>query len=83
MPNIKSAIKKVKQDVIRTDRNDKHRGKIESVMRKATKGVSTKVQEFISGAYATIDKAAKKKVIHKNKAGRLKSQVSRLVSAKK
>ena len=83
MPNIKSAIKKVKQDVARKKRNDKQRGQIESVMRKAVKGVSEKVEEFASKAYSTIDKAAKKNVIHKNKASRLKRQVIKLVSKKK
>ena len=83
MPNIKSAIKKSKQDIARKARNDQHRGQIESVLRKAVKGVSEKVDVFLSTAYANIDKAAKKRVIHKNKAGRLKKRVARLVSAKK
>ena len=33
--------------------------------------------------YSKIDRAAKKKVIHKNKAARLKSRLSKLVSKKK
>lgn len=80
MPNIKSAKKKMRQDVERTSRNNTHRGNIDGVLRSATKGVKTKKEDFVKKAYATIDKAAKKNVIHKNKAARLKKRVSRLVS---
>jgi small subunit ribosomal protein S20 len=83
MPNIKSAIKKAKQDALRKKRNDKQRGEIESLMRSAVKGVSSKVEDFLGQAYSKIDKAAKKNVIHQNKAGRLKRHVSRLVSKAK
>ena len=81
MPNIKSAKKKMRQDVSRTERNDTHRERIDGVLRNATKGVKTKKEDFVKKAYATIDKAAKKSVIHKNKAARLKKRVSRLVSS--
>lgn len=81
MPNIKSAKKKMRQDVERTSRNDTHRGNIDGVLRSATKGVKAKKEDFVKKAYATIDKAAKKNVIHKNKASRLKKRVSRLVSS--
>jgi small subunit ribosomal protein S20 len=80
MPNIKSAIKKMKQDVLRTTQNDTHRNAVNDVIRKAKNGVTTKKAEFISKAYAAIDKASKKNVIHGNKAARLKRRVSRLVS---
>ena len=72
----------MKQDIARTEQNKKYSGKIEGVLRKAKLGVKTKKEAFVSGAYSTIDKAAKKNIIHKNKAGRLKKRVSRLVSSK-
>ena len=80
MPNIKSAKKKMKQDAVRTERNAAYSGKIEGILRKAKSGVKTKKKEFVNEAYASIDKAAKKNIIHKNTAGRLKKRVSRLVS---
>ncbi len=80
MPNIKSAIKKMKQDVERTARNTAHRESIDGVLRNAKQGVKTKKEEFVKKAYSTIDKAAKKKVIHQNRAARLKKRVTRLVS---
>lgn len=83
MPNIKSAIKKAKQDLTKKARNDSHRGMIESVVRKATKGLAEKKGEFLNKAYSIIDKASKKNVIHKNKASRLKRRVSNLIANNK
>ena len=34
----------------------------------------------LSGAFSSIDKAVKRKLMHKNKAGRMKSQLSKLIS---
>ncbi len=79
MPNIKSAIKQMKQDVRRTEENAEYMKKVDDVIRTARKGVKTKKNEFVSNAYSLIDKAAKKNVIHGNKASRLKQSVSRLM----
>jgi len=79
MPNIKSAIKQMKQDVRRTEENAAYMKKVDDVIRTAKKGVKTKKNEFVSNAYSLIDKAAKKNVIHGNKASRLKQSVSRLM----
>ncbi len=82
MPNIKSAIKKTKQDVGRTVRNNSYRSKVAGVLRSANTGVTKKKEAFLESAYSSIDKAAKKNVIHKNKAARLKGRVSRLIAKK-
>jgi len=79
MPNIKSAAKQMKQDVRRTEENATYMKKVDDVLREARKGVKTKKEAFISNAYSLIDKAAKKNVIHGNKASRLKHNVSRLM----
>ena len=50
---------------------------LEIAMRKAQK---SKSQKDVSFATSLIDRAAKKKVIHKNKAARLKSQVSKFLT---
>jgi small subunit ribosomal protein S20 len=82
MPNIKSAEKKDRQDKNRKARNESYKGKIETVMKSVKKGVKGKKGDLLNKAYSVIDKAAKKNVIHKNKAARMKSRVSRLVGAK-
>ncbi|MDP4011927.1 MAG: 30S ribosomal protein S20 [Candidatus Roizmanbacteria bacterium] len=82
MPNIKSAKKQMKQDIRRTEENKEYMKKVNDVLRSAKKGVKAKKQEFVSNAYSLIDKAAKKNVIHGNKASRLKHSVSRLLKKK-
>jgi small subunit ribosomal protein S20 len=51
-------------------------GKLEVAVRVARKG---KVVEKIRKAMSSADRAAKKRVIHKNKAARIKSQLSKLL----
>jgi small subunit ribosomal protein S20 len=51
-------------------------GKLEVAIRVARKG---KTAEKILKAVSLADRAAKKKVIHKNKAARIKSQLSKLL----
>lgn len=79
MPNIKSAKKKVKQDKKRTARNESYLRSVKNLMKSLFSGGKADVKK----AYSAIDKAAKKKVIHKNRAARLKSRVSKLASKKK
>lgn len=81
MPNLKSAKKKSRQDVKRKARNRNYSKQIDDIMNnmKTGKKVATST---ISKAYSVIDKAAKKKVIHKNKADRMKRRVSKLIPKK-
>lgn len=51
--------------------------------KKAVSSKDRKAGEKLSRAIAVIDKAAKTHVIHKNKAGRLKSKIMKLASEKK
>ena len=75
MPIIKSAIKKMHQDRARTQNNEKTR----AAYKKAVKTMRSKPGlETLKAAFSAIDTAAKKHVIHKNKAARLKSHLSRL-----
>ena len=75
MPNIKSAKKKLKQDRVRAKRNLKY----DHLIEKAIKEVKKKKEHgSLKKVYSIIDKAAKKKIIHKNKAARLKSRISKL-----
>ena len=75
MPILKSAIKKLKQDKKRTKVNKVYRDKLRLTVKAARK---EKTAKSITAAYSALDKAAKKKVIHKNKAARLKSRLMRL-----
>lgn len=75
MPVIKSAIKKLKQDKKREKKNDGLRADLNTAIRKAKK---TKSGKTIAQAVAIVDKAAKNKIIHTNKAARIKSSLTKL-----
>lgn len=77
MPILKSAIKKLKQDKKRTKVNKVYRENLRRAVKQARKEKSAKAVKL---AYSALDKAAKKKVIHKNKAARLKSRLMKLTS---
>lgn len=76
MPILKSAIKKLKQDKKRTMVNKVYRENLRRAVKEARKEKSAKAVRL---AYSALDKAAKKKVIHKNKAARLKSRLMKLL----
>lgn len=80
MPVIKSAKKKLRQDKKRQLDNKKTKNSYKSLVKQAREHPSTKVLE---DAFSMLDKAAKKGIIHDNKAGRLKSSLSKLLISKK
>jgi len=82
MPIIKSAIKKVRKDKKRTKVNDLYTKAYQTTLKKIKKGGGD-AKKLISTFYSQVDKAVKHHVIHKNKAIRLKSRVSKKVSTKK
>lgn len=75
MPVIKSAKKKLRQDNKREKTNDLLRKKLRDSIKKANK---SKSEKDIKNAFRTIDKTAKRKIIHPNKASRIKSSLSKL-----
>ena len=74
MPIIKSAKKKLRQDKKRESDNKRIDALVNFSLKKAEKKSTPKnIQE----AFSIIDKAVKKNIIHKNKAARLKSKLSK------
>ncbi len=77
MPIIQSAIKKLRKDKKRTVANKNKR----TVLKKAVKSVRlSATPKNLSASFSFLDKAAKTHLIHKNKAARLKSRLSKLIS---
>lgn len=76
MPVTKSAKKKLRQDKKRTRENEKLKKLLATLVKKAQK---TKTAKAIKDAIRTSDIASKKNIIHKNKAARIKSKLSKLV----
>jgi len=83
MANTKSAIKKIRQDKKRTIRNKALKNKVKYLikrvekLKKSAKPPLEEINETQRLAQKAIDKAAKRRVLPKNKASRL---VSRLTS---
>lgn len=73
MPIIKSAQKKLRQDVKRNEVNARVREQFKKALKLARRDPSKK---NVSNAYSLLDVGVKKSVIHKNKAARLKSRLT-------
>ncbi len=79
MPVIKSARKKLKVDRKRESANKKMEVLVDLINKKAQRKPTPK---SIQEAFSIIDKGVKKNIIHKNKAARLKSRLSKLLNKK-
>jgi small subunit ribosomal protein S20 len=75
VPVIKSAKKKLRQDIKREKTNNLLRSAFKNAVKDAEKGKSS---EKVLKAVRLVDKAVKNKLIHKNKAARIKSRLSKL-----
>lgn len=80
MPVLQSAKKALRRDRRRAVVNKSLKDKVKKALKKVRKSPTKKnLQE----ASSVLDKAAKKKIIHQNKASRLKSRLSKLLKTKK
>ena len=80
MPITISAKKKMRQDKKRRLVNLRGLSKLEKTLSKARKSPSA---ENVRQAYSVISRTAKKKLIHRNKADRLKSRLAKRLSLAK
>lgn len=79
MPAIKSAKKKLRVDKKRESANKKIKALVNISIKKTQRKPTPKnIQE----AFSIIDKEVKKNIIHKNKASRLKSRLSKILNKK-
>ena len=76
VPIIKSAIKKMCQDRKKTQLRKAEMEKLKKVVKVVKK--TKKAIDFVK-AVSLIDKGVKNRLIHKNKAARLKSSLSKLI----
>ena len=85
MANIKSAIKRNKQNEKRRVRNRIYRGKARTFVAKARTAIGEKDAEKANAAtleaISALDKAAQKGVIHKNNAARRKSRLMKRLNS--
>ena len=74
MPLIRSAIKKLRKDRKRTLVNKAKKEGLKSLIKKTRTNKNT---ENLRAVFSALDKAVKTNLIHKNKASRLKSRLSK------
>ena len=86
MANIKSAEKRARQTTVRTQRNKATRTRVKNARKAVVESVKTGAKDAVakvSALASAADRAAKRGVIHKNKANRLKSRAVKAVKAAK
>jgi len=83
MPNIKSAKKRVKTDLIKKERNKEQIASMRTALKKvklaAKEGNKEEAVLKLNDANKKIDKAVKNGLVHKNKAARNKSKLAKIV----
>lgn len=83
MPNTKGAKKRLRQSVVRRDRNRAEKTRLRQSLRRFREAVAAKnfdeAKELSAATTKLLDKAASRGVIHRNKAARLKSRMSHLM----
>jgi len=81
MPNIESAIKRMRQNQKRRMRNRHLRSKMRTQIRRfrslVEDGAIDEAREALPSIYSVIDSTAQKGVIHPNTAGRYKSRLAK------
>jgi small subunit ribosomal protein S20 len=81
MPNLKTSIKDLRQNKKRKTYNDRLRNRLKKTIKKQSVLVETEnkeeAQKNLKNTYKVLDKAAKKNVIKKGKADRIKSRLTK------
>lgn len=85
MANIKSAIKRNRQNDKRREQNKEFRTSARGFVKKANMAIETgevdKAREAVRVASSALDKAAEKGIIHKNNAARRKGAIMKKLNA--
>lgn len=85
MANIKSAIKRARQNVARREHNRGTRTKVRTYVKKVLSAVAAGQKDEAQTLYrevtSILDRAARKNLIHKNKAARHKSRLNQKIKA--
>ncbi|GKV54351.1 MULTISPECIES: 30S ribosomal protein S20 [Sporosarcina] len=80
MPNIKGAIKRVKQSAAANEQNSQVKAAMRTAVRKADTALINKEEnapELLKDAVKKLDSAARKGLIHKNTAARQKARLTK------
>ena len=84
MPNIKSAVKRVKTSETKNLQNRRKKSELKTTLRNYREAIAENTpntQETLKEAIKKVDQAAAKNLIHKNAASRRKSQLQKAFNA--
>ena len=81
MPNIKSAMKRVKVNKTKAAANKARKSNLKTVLKNVDLVDGAQKADAVKVAIKKVDQAASKGLIHKNKANRKKSQLAKLNAA--
>ncbi|MGB6093343.1 MAG: 30S ribosomal protein S20 [Moheibacter sp.] len=82
MANHKSALKRIRQTVVRTERNRYYHKSARTAIKNLRAETDKKAaEEQLVAVSSKIDKLAKRNIIHKNKASNLKSKLTKHVAS--
>lgn len=81
MANVKSAKRRIRTSRIRAQRNKARRSRIKTLIKRVRQAAEpAAAQAELQAAVSAIDRAARARVIHPNRAARLKSRLARQVA---
>ena len=84
MANHKSSIKRSRQTIVRTERNRAEKSRMKTLRKKVLTAISSGDKDTAAKASSefssAVDKAAKRNVIHSNKAANLKSKTAKALA---
>jgi len=84
LPNIKSAIKRVKVTKVKSLKNAMRKSALKTTIKRCKEAIEkkeTSALDTLKKAASTIDKAASKNILHKNTAARRKSRLAKALNA--
>jgi len=85
MANHKSSIKRARQTVVRTERNRAEKSRLKTLRKRVLTAIASgdkaAATEASSAFSSVADKAAKRNLIHPNKAANLKSKTAKAIAA--
>jgi len=80
LPNVKSAEKRMRTNEIRADRNRAFRSRLRSALKRVrTAATAADGTAALREATSLLDRAARKRIVHPNKAARAKSRLNAFI----
>lgn len=85
MANNKSALKRVRQSIVRTERNRADKSRIKTLRKKTIAAIAAGDKDAANAAAnvlsSAVDKAAKRNLVHSNKAANIKRKTAKAIAA--